>query len=132
MVALTGALAATLGTIGTAVSGGALAGGAAIGLGTAVAAGTAAGAGALIGGISSSAQGGNFGEGALSGLTFGIARNRSLDPKGGAYPSAQSASTSSRALTLAQLQAGNANISNTLPGYSSNTLNTARGRLLNI
>ena len=108
--------------------------------------------GALLGGTISAATGGDFGKGMMMGaLTGGIgvgitrAINMTTGSGGGLsgksdqqptsnadVPSADTASSTTKALTVSQLQAGNSNVSNTMGGYTSNTLNTARGRLLNI
>jgi len=108
--------------------------------------------GALLGGTISAATGGDFGKGMLmgaltGGIGVGITRAIDMTTGGGggllgkndqqptsyaSTPSADTASSTTKALTVQQLQAGNSNVSNTMGGYTSNTLNTARGRLLNI
>ena len=109
--------------------------------------------GALLGGTISAATGGDFGKGMLMGaLTggIGVGITRAIDMTTGSgggllgktdsqapssyasTPSAATASSTTKALAVSQLQAGNSNVSNTMGGYTSNTLNTARGRLLNL
>lgn len=111
MAAITASLITAMAAVGTAVGASSAA---AVGVGTAVTLGAAAG---LTG---------------IGGIVGGSIAKANTPSGGGGYPSASTASTSSKKMTIAQLQAGNANISNTLGDYTSNTLNTARGRLLNI
>lgn len=106
--------------------------------------------GALVGGTISAATGGDFGKGMLMGaLTggIGVGITRAIDMStgggggllgktdtgsGSTSTASPAATTAAKAMTVQQLQAGNSSIANTMSGYTSNTLNTSRGRLLNI
>ena len=107
--------------------------------------------GALMGGTISAATGGDFGKGMLmgaltGGIGVGITRAIDMSTGGGggllgktdtgssssSSEASPAATAAAKAMTVQQLQAGNSSITNTMSGYTSNTLNTSRGRLLNI
>jgi len=101
----------------------------ALGGGTVAAAGASAAGASVIGAGTAAAIGAGTLGLAATGLATGvnaIANSGKSSGGGGADASAV------KALTMSQLQAGNSNISNTMSGYTSNTLNTTRGRLLNL
>ena len=103
--------------------------------GTVAAAGASAVGASVIGAGTAAAIGGvTLGlAGAGIGMGIGAIANSGKGPSSySSTPSADTTSSTTKALTVSQLQAGNSNVSNTMGGYTSNTLNTARGRLLNI